>query len=71
MSAALSIRIAMLEVLTNLKIGILDEPTVNMDSQRREYLAEMIEKIGQIFTQLFIVSHDDTFNSITDYIIEL
>lgn len=71
MSAALAIRIAMLEVLTNMKIGILDEPTVNMDSQRREHLADMIEKVGQMFVQLFVVSHDDTFNSITDYIIEL
>ena len=69
MSAALAIRIAMLEILTNLKIGILDEPTVNMDSGRRERLAETIEDIGSLFVQIFVVSHDDTFNSITENII--
>ena len=69
MSAALAIRIAMLEIITNLKIGILDEPTVNMDSGRRERLAETIEDIGSLFVQIFVVSHDDTFNSITENII--
>lgn len=71
MSAALAIRISMLEILTNLKIGILDEPTVNMDRGRRQRLAEIIESIGGLFIQLFIVSHDDTFNSITENTIQL
>ena len=71
MSAALAIRIAMLEIITNVKIGILDEPTVNMDVSRREHLAEIIENVGNLFNQLFIVSHDDTFNSITDNIIQV
>ena len=71
MSAALAIRIAMLEILTNLKIGILDEPTVNMDVGRRQRLAEIIESIGTLFIQLFVVSHDDTFNSITENMIQL
>lgn len=71
MSAALSVRIAMLETMTKLHIGILDEPTTNMDIGRRTRLAEIIEDIGGMFKQLFIVSHDDTFNSITDNIIEL
>ena len=71
MSAALAIRIAMLEILTNVKIGILDEPTVNMDIERRQRLAEIIEDIGGFFTQLFIVSHDDTFNSVTENLIQL
>ena len=71
MSAALAIRISMLEILTNLKIGILDEPTVNMDTGRRQRLAEIIEEIGGLFIQLFIVSHDDTFNSVTENTIQL
>ena len=71
MSAALAIRISMLEILTNIKIGILDEPTVNMDIGRRQRLAEIIESIGSFFIQLFIVSHDDTFNSITENTIQL
>lgn len=71
MSAALAIRISMLEILTNLKIGILDEPTVNMDIGRRQRLAEIIESIGGVFIQLFVVSHDDTFNAITENTIQL
>ena len=71
MSAALAIRISMLEILTNLKIGILDEPTVNMDIGRRQRLAEIIESVGDLFVQLFVVSHDDTFNSITENMIQL
>ena len=71
MSAALAIRISMLEILTSLKIGILDEPTVNMDIGRRQRLAEIIENIGSSFVQLFIVSHDDTFNSVTENTIQL
>lgn len=35
MSEVLAIQISMLEILTSLKIGILDEPTVNMDIGRR------------------------------------
>ena len=71
MSAALAIRISMLEILTSLQIGILDEPTVNMDVGRRQRLAEIIESIGGFFVQLFVVSHDDTFNSITENMIQL
>ena len=71
MSAALAIRISMLEILTSLKIGILDEPTVNMDVGRRQRLAEIIESIGGLFVQLFVVSHDDTFNSVTENTIKL
>jgi len=71
MSAALAIRISMLEILTNLGVGILDEPTVNMDVYRRQRLAEIIESITTSFEQLFVVSHDDTFNSITENMIQL
>lgn len=71
MSAALAIRISMLEILTSLQIGILDEPTVNMDTGRRQRLAEIIESIGGFFVQLFVVSHDDTFNAITENTIQL
>ena len=71
MSAALAIRISMLEILTSLQIGILDEPTVNMDVGRRQRLAEIIENISSLFVQLFVVSHDDTFNSITENTIQL
>jgi len=71
MSAALSIRFAMLEILTKLKLGILDEPTTNMDSLRREHLAEIISNSSERFNQLIVVSHDDTFENITQNVIVL
>ncbi|HCC06612.1 MAG TPA: hypothetical protein DEP72_00405 [Clostridiales bacterium] len=70
-TAALSIRIALLELMTKLGIGILDEPTINMDTSRRERLAEVIESVGTNFRQLIIVSHDDTFQSVTENVIML
>lgn len=71
MSAALSVRLAMLKLLTHLKIGILDEPTTNIDSVRRAQLAEQIEMISSDYNQIFVVSHDDTFDSCTSHIISI
>ena len=71
MSAALSVRMAMLELLTRLKIVILDEPTTNIDTLRRERLAEIVGKISENFNQLFVVSHDDTFENITQNVVML
>lgn len=71
MTAALSVRLAMLELLTNLKIGILDEPTTNIDTVRRSQLAEQIEMISSDYNQIFVVSHDDTFDSCTSHIISV
>lgn len=71
MTAALSVRLAMLELLTNLKIGILDEPTTNIDTIRRSQLAEQIEMISSDYNQIFVVSHDDTFDSCTAHIISI
>ncbi|HBY20546.1 MAG TPA: hypothetical protein DEG71_05980 [Clostridiales bacterium] len=70
-TAALAIRLAMLELMTKIGIGILDEPTINMDASRRERLAEVIESVGSNFRQLIIVSHDDTFQSVTENVVEL
>ena len=42
-----------------------------MHIERGQRLAEIIEDIGGFFTQLFIVSHDDTFNSVTENLIQL
>lgn len=61
MSAALAVRLALLKALSDCDIVFLDEPTQNMDEARRENLSEQIMKIKG-FKQIFVISHDDTFN---------
>lgn len=68
MCAALAIRLALLKVLADIDIAFFDEPTTNMDRPRRESLAEAIANI-KTFRQLFVISHDDTFEKVTENII--
>lgn len=68
MSAALSIRLALLRVLADIDVAFFDEPTTNMDRIRREHLAEAIANIRS-FRQLFVISHDDTFEKVTENVI--
>ncbi|MEM6591701.1 MAG: SMC family ATPase, partial [Cyanobacteria bacterium P01_C01_bin.73] len=60
MCAALAVRLALLKVLADIDIAFFDEPTTTMDRPRRESLAEAIARIRS-FKQLFVISHDDTF----------
>ncbi len=71
MTAALAVRLALLKQQSLVKVGFFDEPTANLDSDRRMNLAETIPRVTGEFDQLFIISHDDTFDSITDNIIHL
>ncbi len=70
MSAALSVRLALLKSLSNCDFVFLDEPTQNMDETRRENLSEQISKIKG-FKQVFVISHDDTFNEKYAHVIKL
>ncbi len=71
MSAALSVRLALLKQLSDVRLAFFDEPTTNMDAERRERLAEQIKHITekQTFDQLFVISHDDTFESFADNVV--
>ncbi|MBA3335538.1 MAG: AAA family ATPase [Acidobacteria bacterium] len=71
MAAALSVRLALLKQLSDVRLAFFDEPTTNMDAERRERLAEQISRITQnkTFDQLFVVSHDDTFEEYADYVV--
>ncbi|MEO8071728.1 MAG: SMC family ATPase, partial [Acidobacteriota bacterium] len=78
MAAALSVRLALLKQLSDIRIAFFDEPTTNMDAMRRERLAEQIGYITkkkvdekQIFDQLFIISHDDTFDEFVDNVVSI
>lgn len=68
MCAALSVRLALLKVLADVDIAFFDEPTTNMDRQRRVQLAAAIANI-KTFRQLFVISHDDTFEQVTENVI--
>lgn len=70
MSAALAVRLALLKQLTEIRIAFFDEPTTNMDEVRRENLAAEIRSITN-FDQLFVISHDDTFDNYVDNVIVL
>lgn len=66
MAAAMSVRLALLKQLSDIRIAFFDEPTTNMDAERRENLAQQIGSIGH-FEQLFVISHDDTFEGYMDH----
>ncbi|MBK8813135.1 MAG: AAA family ATPase [Acidobacteria bacterium] len=73
MAAALAVRLALLKQLSDIRLAFFDEPTTNMDAIRRERLAEQISLISQrkTFDQLFVISHDDTFESFADNVVIL
>ncbi|MER3404729.1 MAG: hypothetical protein C4289_05835, partial [Chloroflexota bacterium] len=74
MSAALAVRLALLQALANIDVAFFDEPTQNMDAERRSNLATQIPVLaaqGSGFKQLVVISHDDTFESATDYVIRI
>ncbi len=68
MCAALSVRLALLKTLADIDVAFFDEPTTNMDRPRRESLAEAIARLKS-FRQLFVISHDDTFEKVTENVI--
>ena len=73
MAAALAVRLAILKQLSDVRIAFFDEPTTNMDAQRRERLAEQISHITskRSFDQLFVISHDDTFEGYVDNVVSI
>jgi exonuclease SbcC len=70
MAAALSVRLALLKQLTDLRIAFFDEPTSNLDYERRENLAMQISQIKH-FDQLFVISHDDTFEGYVENVVTI
>ena len=73
MAAALSVRLALLKQLSDIRLAFFDEPTTNMDAARRERLAEQISHITErkTFDQLFVISHDDTFEGYVDNVVSI
>ncbi|WP_338948330.1 SMC family ATPase [Fusobacterium nucleatum] len=70
-SVAIAIRGTMTEYFTNSKFMILDEPTNNLDTERKKLLAEYMGEILNNLEQSIIVTHDNTFREMAEKIIEL
>ena len=70
MSAALAVRLALLREMSNIDIAFFDEPTTNLDETRRNALARQILEIKG-FRQLFVISHDDSFEQATQNLIRI
>jgi exonuclease SbcC len=70
MSAALSVRLALLRHMSGIDVAFFDEPTANLDETRREALARQILGVRG-FRQIFVISHDDTFEQATEHLIRL
>ena len=70
MAAALAVRLALLREMSEIRIAFFDEPTAHLDANRRENLAEQITNIKG-FQQLFVISHDDTFERQTHNILHV
>lgn len=60
MCAALALRLALLRNLTGIDIAFFDEPTAHLDGERRALLAHTLTHV-QGFGQIFVISHDSTF----------
>ncbi len=70
MCAALAVRLALLKITSSLGIVFFDEPTQNMDEHRRRNFASQIGRIKG-FRQIFVISHDDTFEEMVENAVKI
>lgn len=70
MVAAMSVRLALLTQLATVRFAFFDEPTTNLDDVRRAQLAERLSEIHSL-QQLFVISHDDTFEQESYHVIQV
>ena len=69
-AAALAVRLALLREMSDIRIAFFDEPTAHLDDERRDNLATQITQIKG-FHQLFVISHDDTFERETHHVLRV
>ncbi len=70
-SVAISIRTALANFLSKANFYILDEPTVNLDEERKNMLAENLKNMLKEIEQAFIVTHDGAFSEMAENVIEI
>jgi len=62
---ALTLRLAIVDVMSHLKILFLDEPTIHLDPKSIEVLISCLEKVSG-FTQMIIITHNQNFQRLAD-----
>jgi len=70
MCASIAVRLALLKMLSDSDVVFLDEPTANLDEQRRENLSDEVLSIRG-FEQIFVITHDDSFSDKYDHTVHL
>ena len=70
-AVALAIRTALAQSLAGGDFAIFDEPTINLDKDRKVSLAESIKSMLGTLEQTIIVTHDDVFREMAQKVIEL
>jgi exonuclease SbcC len=70
-TVAIAIRSAIASTMTHSNLAIFDEPTINLDSERRLALADSLKTMLEKLEQAIIVTHDDTFREMAQKTIEL
>jgi DNA repair protein SbcC/Rad50 len=74
MSAVIALRLALLQTVGS-PFAFFDEPTSHLDEERRRNLAEAFRTINtgarNWYRQLFLVSHDESFQDISGNLVEL
>ncbi len=68
---ALAMRMAMSAFFSRSGFAIFDEPTVNLDSGRKNALSETLPDLIGEMDQFIVVTHDDAFRQMTEKIIYL
>jgi exonuclease SbcC len=68
---ALSLRAAITSLLTDVRFAVFDEPTINLDAQRREALAFYLKDLLKGLEQSIIVTHDGTFEEMAKTVVRL
>lgn len=68
---ALAMRMSMSTFFSKAGLAIFDEPTVNLDSERKSALSETLPDLLEDMEQVIVVTHDDTFREMTEKIISL
>jgi exonuclease SbcC len=69
MSAAMAIRMGLLEETSELDFVFFDEPTTHLDSAHRDKLASQLNQLN--IPQKFVISHDDSFEPYLTAIFEV
>ncbi len=73
MKAAIAMQLALVKEFSKAGICAFDEPTYGLDVDSRQMLAEAIAAVYREcnFEQLFVVSHDVSFDDKVEHVVDL